>query len=94
MKHAGAIIRKIQLTEKGTLLSESQNKYIFRVEPSANKMEIKRAVEGLFRVSVTKVNTMRYKGKRKRERTVRYGNRPDWKKAIVTLRDGDRIDMT
>jgi large subunit ribosomal protein L23 len=93
MRHASAIIDKIQLTEKGTMLSDAQNKYIFRVDPTANKSEIKHAVETLFNVSVTSVNTMKYDGKKKRLSSARYGKRSDWKRAIVTLKDGDTIDL-
>ena len=92
-KHADAIIKEIQLTEKGTIQTETGNKYFFSVDRSANKPEIKKAVEDLFNVSVKAVNTMRYEGKRKRERTVRYGKRADWKRAIVTLEEGSRIDL-
>ena len=94
MKNPGVIIRAVQLTEKGNALAETQNKYFFKVNRSANKMEIKRAVEDLFKVSVASVNTMNFKGKRKRERTVRYGRRSDWKRAVVTLREGSKIDLT
>ncbi len=93
MKDSRSIIKKIQVTEKGTLLAEA-NKYIFEVTPSSNKVEIKRAVESLFDVKVTQVNTMNYIGKKKRQRTAKYGKRSDWKRAVVTLADGNRIDMT
>jgi large subunit ribosomal protein L23 len=93
MKDSRSIIKKIQVTEKGTLLAEA-NKYLFEVTPSSNKVEIKRAVESLFDVKVTQVNTMNYIGKKKRQRTAKYGKRSDWKRAVVTLADGNRIDMT
>ncbi len=92
-KSPGAIVKRLQLTEKGTLLSERENKYLFKVHPSANKVEIKQAVEELFNVSVDKVNTMNYRGKRKRLRTVRFGRRADWKRAVVTLSEGSKIDL-
>jgi large subunit ribosomal protein L23 len=92
MKAAGEIVRRMQVTEKGTELLD-QNKYLFEVHPAANKIEIRRAVEELFKVTVTGVNTMNYAGKRKRERTVRFGRRPDWKRAVVTLKEGDSIDL-
>ena len=57
-------------------------------------MVIKAAVEDLFGVNVEKVNTMRYLGKRKRERTAKYGKRSDWKRAVVTLKEGEKIDLT
>lgn len=94
MKNPGVIIEKLQLTEKAATLSEAQNKYFFRVNPSANKLEIKRAVEDVFKVAVASVNTMRYLGKKKRERTARYGKKTDWKRAIVTLKEGNKIDLT
>ena len=93
MKHR-AIIECVQLTEKGATLSESQNKYLFRVARGANKMEIKQAVESLYKVSVTSVNTMNYLGKRKRERRMDFGKRSDWKRAVVTLKEGDTLDFT
>ena len=93
MREPAAIIRELQITEKGTVLAETQNKYLFKVTPSANKIEIKRAVEKTFGVQVAAVNTMKYSGKRKRERSVRYGKRPDWKRAVVTLREGHKIDL-
>ena len=94
MKDPSAIIKGIQLTEKGTELSDKHNKYLVRVDPAANKLEIKRAVELVFRVSVAAVNTMNYRGKLKRERQSRYGRRSDWKRAVVTLKEGSKIDLT
>ena len=93
MKEAGLVIRKMQLTEKATALAE-KSKYFFEVAPGANKIDVKRAVEELYKVSVVSVNTMKYAGKRKRERRLQYGKRSDWKRAIVTLRKGDSIDLT
>jgi len=93
MKDSRSIIKKIQVTEKGTLLAEDR-KYLFEIAPDANKVEVKRAVESLFDVSVTKVNTMNYEGKRKRLRTAKYGKRSDWKRAVVTLAAGNKIDLT
>lgn len=94
MKEAQHIVKNIMVTEKGTRLTEQENKYLFRVFDSANKVEIKQAVEELFGVKVEKVNTMRRKGKLKRERTMHYGRTSGWKRAVVTLRDGDVIDLT
>jgi large subunit ribosomal protein L23 len=87
------IVENIRLTEKGTLLSEKQNKYVFRVKPHANKLQIKRAIEQLFGKTVIAVNTCNYAGKKKRERTAHIGRKAHWKKAIVTLKEGDRIDL-
>jgi len=80
------------ITEKATLLSE-QNKVVFRVAEDATKDEIAAAVEALFKVNVTKVNTINVKGKTKRFRGI-MGRRSDVKKAIVTLADGQSIDIT
>ena len=86
------IIRGPVITEKATNLSE-HNQVIFRVPLAATKREVKAAVEGLFSVNVTAVNTIRVIGKQKRFRG-RVGRRSDYKKAIVTLREGQRIDIT
>ena len=88
------LIQTVQLTEKASLLSEKLNKYVFRVSPRANKVQIKAAVEMLFKKTVVSVNTCNYAGKKKRERTASYGRRPHWKKAIVTLKDGEKLDFT
>jgi len=80
------------ITEKSTMLSEV-NAVVFRVAPSATKPEIKAAVEALFKVTVTRVNTMVTKGKSKRWKGKPY-KRSDFKKAIVTLADGQSIDIT
>jgi large subunit ribosomal protein L23 len=92
MKDSRAVIRRIQVTEKGTHLAEKR-KYLFTVAPDSNKIEIKRAVEQLFDVKVEKVNTMNYEGKKKRQRTMKYGKRPDWKRAVVTLAEDHKIDL-
>ncbi len=86
------IIKKVQTTEKGTALAEKNNQYLLEVAPRANKIQIKRMTEQMFGVSVIRVNTMNMPGKRKRERTARYGKRPDWKRAVVTLKAGDKIE--
>ena len=71
-----------------------QGVYTFVVHPLANKIEIRKAVESIFGVRVTDVNTLNRKGKRKRNRrSFTYGTRPDTKRAIVTLASGDRIDL-
>lgn len=94
MKEAQSVVKTLVITEKGTRLMEAENKYLFKVFEDANKVEIKRAVEELFGVQVEKVNTLRRKGKRKRERTMRYGRTAGFKRAVVTLKDGDSIDLT
>ena len=80
------------ITEKSTLVAE-ENKIIFRVAMTATKPDIKEAVENLFKVDVTKVNTIVVKGKTKRFRG-QLGRRSDYKKAIVTLKDGQSVDIT
>ena len=87
------IIQRASLTEKSTILSEKLNKYVFRVSPRANKIQIKNAVERLFQKKVVDVNTSNYAGKKKRERTQNYGRKAHWKKAIVTLKEGDKIEF-
>ncbi len=84
------ILRPI-VTEKGTTLKDENNQIMFEVDPRSNKSEIKKAVEKLFKVKVVAVHTQNRLGKRKRlGRTV--GRRKNWKKAIVTLREGDRVE--
>ena len=80
------------LTEKGTLLKEKDNKIVFKVARKANKIEIKKAVEESFKVKVDCVATMNCKGKYKRMGKFE-GKRPDWKKAIVTLKKGEKLDF-
>ena len=86
-------IQTVILTEKATLLSEKLNKYVFRVSPAANKLQIKRAIEVIFKKKVLDVNTANYAGKKKRERQADFGRRPNWKKAIVTLKAGEKLDL-
>lgn len=93
MKEPYDIIRTIRLTEKATLLTEKGNAYVFQVDSRANKLEIRAAVEKVFGTKVARVNTCNYAGKKKRQRRMEYGRRPHWKKAIVTLREGEKIDL-
>jgi len=87
------IVETIRLTEKATLLSEKLNKYVFRVSPRANKLQIKKAVEALFGKTVVAVNTAHCRGKVKRQRQGTFGRKAHWKKAVVTLKEGDKIDL-
>lgn len=87
------LIDTIRLTEKATLLGEKHNQYVFKVSPRANKLQIKHAVEKLFGKKVVSVNTMNYAGKIRHERRATQGRRPNWKKAIVTLKEGEKIDL-
>ena len=84
------IIKKPHITERSNILKSQDNKYVFVVDKRANKSEIKKAIEELFKVSVTKVNTMIVHGK-KRRMGKHEGMRSDWKKAIVTLEKGEII---
>lgn len=84
------IVRRPLITEKGIRYSEQQNTVVFQVDTRANKLQIKQALEALFQVKVLHVNTLNMQGKKKRIRA-REGKRPDWKKAYVTLREGDSI---
>jgi large subunit ribosomal protein L23 len=86
------VVRGPIITEKGTLVNELSRQVIFRVHPHANKIEIGRAVEALFKVKVEKVRTTRQLGKIRRVGR-HMGRRPDWKKAYVTLAEGSRIDF-
>ena len=79
------------LTEKTVTQKETDNQITFTVDRRANKIEIKRAVESLFKVTVLDVHTINMKGKHKRMGRFA-GQRPDWKKAMVTLKQGDRIE--
>ncbi len=92
MKEGQRIIRKPLVTEKSTQLKDSSNQYAFEVDRKANKIEIQSAVERLFKVKVVDVRTSNVLGKMKRLGR-KYGKRPDWKKAIITLKEGDRIDF-
>jgi large subunit ribosomal protein L23 len=86
------IRRPIILTEKATLLREKHNQVIFEVARDANKVQIRDAVQRLFKVNVTDVNTMLMRGKDRRMGRGR-GKMQNWKKAIVTLKEGDSIDF-
>ena len=92
MKDARSTIRKVLITEKSTILRETRNQYFFEVARDANKIEIKRAIETIFSVKVGSVRTMQLRGKVKRQgRWV--GKRNDWKKAIVTLKPDQKIEL-
>ncbi len=88
------IIKTVRLTEKGTRQADKYNQYTIVADPRANKTQIRQAVQDLFKVKVTKVNTLNVTGKYRRQRTKQAGQAPDWKKAIVTLKKGDKIVLT
>jgi large subunit ribosomal protein L23 len=91
VKDVHEVLKKPLITEKSTSLLQD-NKYTFVVDPRANKTEIKQAVESIFKVKVEKVNTMNVKGRKKRVRGIP-GRTSDSKKAIVTLKKGDKIEI-
>jgi len=86
------IIKKTLITEKSTLARDAANQYNFEVDPRANRIEVLRAVEKLFKVKVLNVRTMNMAGKKKRVGRV-LGRKRDWKKAIVTLAPGSSIEI-
>ena len=86
------IIKKSHVTEKATTDSLNRNAYHFVVPTNANKVEIRHAIESLFEMKVVSVNTLTKNGKVRRRGYVK-GQKPDWKKAMVTLKEGDTIDI-
>ena len=88
------IIKTVRLTEKGTRQSEKYNQYTIVADRLATKPQIRQAVEELFKVKVTKVNTLNVRGKARRQRTAQAGTTIAWKKALVTLKAGDKISLT
>ena len=87
------VIRRIRLSEKAAIGQEKNNEYVFEVERSANKIQIKQAIEKLFGKKVASVNTLNYSGKRRRQRTAHAGRTNHWKKAVVKLQEGESIDL-
>jgi large subunit ribosomal protein L23 len=92
MRGPHQVVLKPLLTEKGTRLKEEGNQYIFRVARTANKVEIRQAIEQLFKVTVLEVRTARVRGKIKRLGRFQ-GRTSDWKKAVATLKKGDSIEL-
>jgi large subunit ribosomal protein L23 len=93
MKDLFQVISTLQLSEKASLLTETNNQYVFRVNPKANKLEIKEAVQKLFGKKVVSVRPANYDGKKKRQRRADYGRTAHWKKAIVKLAEGESIEL-
>ncbi|NLE64854.1 MAG: 50S ribosomal protein L23 [Elusimicrobia bacterium] len=91
MRTSYDVIRNILRTEKGTSI-EKARQYLFRVASSATKPDIKKAVEEIYKVKVASVNVVNVPGKRKRVR-MKFGYTADWKKAIVTLKEGSKIEV-
>ena len=92
MKDLSKVIKRPLITEQGAMMRELHNQYYFQVAPEANKHEIKQAVEHFFGVRVTQVRTMNYRGKIKRMGRFQ-GRRSSWKKAVVTLVEGQKIEF-
>jgi large subunit ribosomal protein L23 len=92
--NAFEIIKTVRLTEKGTRQSEKYNQYTIVADRLATKPEIRQAVQELFKVKVVRVNTLNVRGKARRKRTAQAGRASNWKKAIVTLKEGDKIVLT
>jgi large subunit ribosomal protein L23 len=92
--NAFEVIKTVRLTEKGTRQGEKYNQYTVVADRRANKTEIRQAVQELFKVKVTRVNTLNVRGKARRKRTAQAGQSSNWKKAIVTLKEGDKIVLT
>jgi large subunit ribosomal protein L23 len=88
------IIKTVRVTEKGTRQAEAYNQYTVVADSRANKIQIRRAVEDLFKVKVTGISTLNVHGKFRRQRTKQAGQTSDWKKAVVTLKEGDKINLT
>lgn len=91
MSSEGLIVSPL-VTEKGTTVGEKANQVVFRVRPEAGKEQIRATVEAMFKVTVLKVRTSNFLGKERR-RGRQVGRRPNWKKAYVTLKEGDRIEF-
>ncbi len=91
MKNQFNLISKPYITEKVLLMKEEGNKVVFRIRQDTNKIELKNAIESIFNVTVEGINTLNVKGKKKRLGR-HEGRRSDWKKAIVTLKEGDTIE--
>ena len=93
MVSADKILKALRLTEKSNRASSEHNQYTFEVFPDANKFQVREAVEQVFKVTVTRVNVINVKGKPTRSRKGLPGYKSDRKKAIVTLKEGDKIEM-
>jgi large subunit ribosomal protein L23 len=91
MSAEGVVISPL-VTEKGTIVGEKANQVVFRIRPGASKDQIRSVIEDLFKVTVVKVRTANFLGKERRRGRIS-GRRPNWKKAYVTLKPGDRIEV-
>jgi large subunit ribosomal protein L23 len=93
MKDIYQVIKNVRLSEKASLLQERNNEVVFEVDPAANKLEIKQAVETIFDKKVVAVRTANYDGKLRRKRRADQGRTARFKKAVVRLADGQSIDL-
>jgi large subunit ribosomal protein L23 len=93
MKDIYQVIKNVRLSEKATMLQETNNEITLEVDRKANKLEIKQAVQQIFGKTVVKVRTANYDGKLKRQRRADAGRTNHWKKAIVRLAEGDSLDL-
>ena len=95
MKPADQVLKEFSITEKSNILSSNLGQYTFEVFPDADRISVKHAIEKTFNVSVTRVNILNRQGKRKRDRTRRgkFGQKSSTKRAIVSLKEGDTIEI-
>ena len=93
MKDIYQVIKNVRLSEKATMLNESNNEVVLEVDRNANKLDIKRAVETLLNKKVEGVRTANYAGKERRKRRADAGRTNHWKKAIVRLKEGETFDL-
>ena len=93
MKDPFSVVQRVRLTEKSSAMQAASNRYVLAVSRGSNKIEIREAVEKIFNVKVLGVNTMNCRGKARRQMTKQRGRSSNWKKAIVTLKQGDKIDL-
>lgn len=93
MKDPQSVIKTIRLSEKASRLGETNNEYVFLVDPKANKLDIKLAVQQHFAKTVTGVRTANFFGKARRQRRADEGRTNHWKKAIVRLKEGETLDL-
>lgn len=88
------IIKTVRISEKGAMQTERYNQYTVVADRRANKIEIRKAIEELFKVKVVRVNTSNVRGKARRQSTKHAGREANWKKAIITLKKGEKINLT
>ncbi|MFA5056871.1 MAG: 50S ribosomal protein L23 [Opitutaceae bacterium] len=93
MINADKVLKQMRLTEKANKLSSEYSQYTFEVTPTATKHTVREAVEQTFKVTVVRVNIQNVRGKNKRSRQGRPSRTSDYKKAIVTLKEGDKIEL-